>query len=189
MKKFIILVATCTLCSCNKSKVETFLREKEPNITTLEIIEESKEDSTYTPYNALLSLDMEYTNIGADISNLRNKAMQEKSKEKIIMYLDSAINMHEKETKEISKIFFNCSRYIKLPAICEEPYNSKFINAKYRLNGELIEQRFFFNNDGENIGHTDADIKTLAKRVETTAYETLNIKESIVKDRRAVRGY
>jgi hypothetical protein len=189
MKKILILVAICTLCSCGKSKVETFLREKEPNVTTLEIIEESKEDSAYTPYNTLLSLDMEYASIGADISNLRNKAMQEKSKEKIIMYLDSAINMHEKDTKEISKIFFNCSRYIKLPAICEEPYNRKFIRAKYRLNGELIEQRFFFNNDGKDIGHTDADIKALAKKVETTAYETLNIKEDIVRDRRTVRGY
>ncbi|WP_291600949.1 hypothetical protein [Bacteroides sp.] len=189
MKKILFLVATLTLCSCGKSKVETFLREKEPNITTLEIIEESKEDSAYTPYNTLLSLNMEYASIGADISKLREKAMQEESKDKVIMYLDSAINVHKKRSGEISKILFNCHRYISLPSICEEPFNRKFITAKYRLNGKLKEQRFFFNNDGKSIGHTDEDTKALYKEVETTAYGTLNIENEIIKDMRMIRGY
>lgn len=188
MKKLLFISTVLTLCSC-ASPIEKYIKEKEPNVTSLEIIEISEEDSAYSTYNTLLSLNLKYAEIGANISELQNKAMQEKTKEMAIEILDSAINLHERETKEVSKIFFNCCRYIKLPSICEEPFNRKFVNVEYRLNGKLIKQRFFFNNDGKSIGHTDTDIQQLSKEVEATAFQTLGFKKEIIKDLRSIRGY
>lgn len=189
MKRAILAISAALFLSGCTSKIEQYIRDKEPNIISLEIIEVSKEDSAYSPYNTLLSLSVEYASLGADISNLENKAMQEKSKEKVVEGLNNAIKQYEKEETEISKIFFNCCRYVNLPSICEEPFNRKFVNVKYRLNGKLIEQRFFFNKDGKSIGHTDADIKKIAKAVEKTAFEALSTKMNIIEDRRSIRGY
>lgn len=190
MKKilFIAILSTVIIYGCT-SNVEKYIKEKESNITSLEIIEESKEDSAYTPYNTLLSLNYKYSEIGANMENYRYKASLKNSASQAVLYLDSALELYNQETKEISKIFFNCCRYIQLPSICEEPFNRKFVKVEYKLNGELIQQRFFFNNDGKSIGHTDVDIKQLSKEVEAAAFQTLGIKEGIIKDLRSIRGY
>lgn len=188
MKKLLLISVVSILSSCT-TPVEKYIKENEPNIQSLEIIETSKEDSAYSSYNTLLSLNLEYVEIGANMSELQNKAMQEGTKEAAIAMLDSALNLYDRKTKEISKIFFNCCRYIRLPSICEEPFNRKFVNVKYRLNGELIEQRFFFNNNGKSIGHTDADIQHLSKEVEAEAFRALEIEKGIIKNLRSIRGY
>lgn len=166
MKKFLFIFTAVTLCGCI-SKVEEYIKENEPNIQTLEMINEEKADSVYSPHEDLRFLLDKYTHFSSMILSAQVKALDTNSKKDAIAILDSAIYQYEKE-----KDLLDEKRHICFTAVDYKSLVSKYtkknklaILAKYRINGNLIENFFYLNKKGDNIVYSDVDITSVAEDV------------------------
>lgn len=189
MKKILFapLLILCLIC-CSKAKtpIETYLKEHNPNLESLEMIEVSETDSAYSPYRELISLSYVYTDLDADIASLNSKAFKAKSNKEAISILDSALNIYTQEYSRLDSITFKCFRAIDFSDLATEK-NRICAKAKYKIDGEVKEQRFYFNADGETIGHTDEDIRNLANEILSELKSLRKTKEEVEKDKRDIK--
>lgn len=104
MKKllFISLFVLCLIgCSKASTPLETYLKEHNSNLKSLEILEVSEIDSIYSPYRELMSLSYMYSKLAADIAKLNAKAFEAKSNKEAISILDSALNIYIKNMRNL----------------------------------------------------------------------------------------
>lgn len=189
MKKLLFapLFILCLIC-CSKTKtpIETYLKEHNPNLKSLEMIEVSETDSTYSPYRELMSLSYMYTSLGADIASLNSKAFKAKSNKEAISILDSALNIYTQEYSRLDSTTSKCFKAIDFPDLATEK-NRIYAKAKYKIDGEVKEQCFYFNADGETIGHTDEDIRNLTNEILSELKSLSNAKREVEKDKRDIK--
>lgn len=189
MKKLLFapLLILCLIC-CSKAKtpIETYLKEHNPNLKSLEIIEVSETDSTYSPYRELMSLSYMYTSLGTDIASLNSKAFEAKSNKEAISILDSALSIYTQEYSRLDSTTSKCFKAIDFPDLATEK-NRICAKAKYKIDGEVKERFFYFNADGETIGHTDEDIRNLANEILSELKILRNAKREVEKDKRDIK--
>lgn len=189
MKKLLFapLFILCLIC-CSKAKtpIETYLKEHNPNLESLEILEVSEIDSIYSPFRELMSLSYMYVSLGADIASLNSKAFKAKSNKEAILILDSALNIYTQEYSRLDSITSKCFRAIDFPDLVTEK-DRICAKAKYKIDGEVKNQRFYFNADGETIGHTDEDIRNLANEILSELESLRKAKREVEKDKRDIK--
>lgn len=177
------------LNSCSfktETPLEAYIKKQNPNLESLEIIEVSERDSIYSPYKELMSLSYIYSKLGVDIVELSAKAFEAKSGKEAIFLLDSALTMYTKENAKLNEVANKCFKAIDYPSLIDEK-NRVFIKAKYAINGNIEERNFYFNEDGETIGHTDEDIRKIANDVFYSQQSLLKDKKEIESDKRAIK--
>lgn len=188
MKKIITLITLICLYGCAPSKIESYLKENEPNLTTLEILEESEIDSIYSPYEKLMELSYGCMDLNTKMSELHSLAFEAKSKNESILLLDSAISIYEIEHENIKTSVYDNLSAVDYPIISKLPKNMNCIQVKYRIDGALTEQRFYFNKDDSSIRYTDIDIKEVAKSLISYLNDSHSAKREIEKDRKDINN-
>lgn len=174
MKKTLLLPLVLLLfCGCT-SKVESYLREHESNLESLEIIEESDIYSVYSPHRELMSLSLEYSGLLAELSKLHSKAFEAKSSKEAVSILNNAIKLYDANMVKLDSITDSSFKAIDYPSLANKT-NRKCIKAKYRINGILREQIFYLNKDEKTVGHTELDLRKYANDI---LYQLEKLRES-----------
>lgn len=190
MKKLLFtLFSILYLNGCStktETPLETYLKEHNSNLSSLEIIEVSEIDSIYSPYKELMSLSYMYSKLGADIAKLNAKAFKAKSNKEAILILDSALNIYTQEDAKLDPITNKCLKSIDFPGLVGEK-NRVYIKAKYKIDRKTKEYNFYFNEDGKTIGHTDEDIRHSADNVLAGLNSARNAKREVEKDKREIK--
>ena len=187
-KEIIIFCAVFLFFGCSRpSKVETYLKSNEPNLMTLEVIEEI-EDSAFTPYDQLMSLPIIYMNTTIKINKLGTKALEAKNKKESIKYLDSALNVYNDTYNEYDSIVNKCFKAIDYPLLSKLGKNRKCIKAKIRLNGKLSDRILYFNENGIGISHTNLDNKKFGKDLFNAIEEARKANKETEQDMRDIKN-
>ena len=184
-------ILSCTLmlillsgCTTNNSIIEKYINDNFYNVQSLQIIEVAEPDSAYSPYRQLLSLDYFYNAATTKMLMYSVQAFEEKNKKKAILLLDSALSIYDSISNQYDSITHKCFLAVDFPNINTNPKNRIFINAKYRINGKLEEQRFYFNENENKIGHCENDIKKAAQKLLQSMEELDNEREKVQKDKK-----
>lgn len=190
MKKllFALLFVVCLSACSTKTgtPLEIYLKEHNTNLSSLEIIEVSEIDSIFSPYKELMSLSYMYSKLSADIAKLNARAFKAKSNKEAILILDSALNIYNQEDAKLNPITNKCLKSIDFPNLIDEK-NRIYIKAKYKINGKTKEQKFYFNENGKTIGHTDEDIRRSANDVLSGLNSARAAKRELEKDKREIK--
>lgn len=179
MKILLLLTITAlVLCGCT-SKVESYLKKNEPNLTALEIIEEVQIDSVYSPSHELMAMSQIYSELHLKMNQYASKAWKAKSKKESIQCFDSALTSHKEISNVYDSLFFACCLVLDFPELDRKRNNRKAIKAKYRMNGIMKEQLFYLNKDGKTIGHAESDNKKIARDLMSERDKVNKIKNEI----------
>jgi hypothetical protein len=165
MKKviFTVVIASLFLCSCDSRKrdIEAYLKKNEPVFHSLEIIEVSKLENIYSPFDYAMSLTLQYAKILSEMSSLHTSALEATSKKETLRLLDEAITVGHSIDSIVHVLFVE----IDYPILAKKPHNRTGCKAKYRLNGVLKENTFYYNRNENTIGHTDKDIREYGEKI------------------------
>jgi hypothetical protein len=131
-------------------------------VESFSIVEIGTPDSVYTPYYALqtssyianqdIALLYRYQN---SISDGNDRKVYSDSIAMLVSEMDSL--HHELIAADVQN---------QLPKNTGKPNNCIAVTAKFRLNGRLDEQTFYYSLDGQYISHTTADNFALIKKTD-----------------------
>jgi hypothetical protein len=186
MKKIIFTAIIASLClsSCDSRKrdIEAYLKKNEPVFHSLEIIEVSKSESIYSPFDYAMSLTFQYVEILSEMTKLQTSALEASSKKETLKLLDEAITVGHSIDSLVHELLIE----IDYPILAKKPHNRVGCKAKYRLNGILTENTFYYNRNESTIGHTDKDIKKYGKEIVEYIHQRTDNEIEIKKD---IRDY
>jgi hypothetical protein len=169
MEKLFLTTVIVSLClpsySCDSRKraIEAHLKENEPALHSLEIMEVSKLDSIYSPYNDAMWLSVQYSTILVKMSELRLSAVQATSKKETLRLLYEVVTVGH--SYSLDSLVHDLFKEIDFPELSKKTYNRVGYKAKYRLNGILTENTFYLNKNKNTIGHTDKDIRKYGNEI------------------------
>lgn len=172
----------------DKEIIADYLNKTEKIANNIEIIEVSQPDSLYSPYNTLQSISYICAVTSHDMIKYSSRAWKEDNLKKSLALLDSAINLYKTENHRLDSALFKCSLAIDFPQYEPKKINRKSLNAKYRIDGELHENIFFFNRDTNSIGHTSDENKVLYLKAQKSISELDNTYREILRDKIDIRN-
>ena len=174
MKKIITFLITLSLISCvdnDKEVIADFLKNSLKSANTIEIIEISKADSLYSPYNELMSLDLLCAFTSTSMVKYSSKAWEVQSKKESIAYLDSAITLYQTERQKIDSVLFQSNSALSSPLYIKGKDNRKAVKVKYKVDGNICNDTFFFNKGSSSIGHRHSDIQLIINKLKLDILE------------------
>jgi hypothetical protein len=165
MKKIIFtaVISSLLLCSCDSRKkdIESYLKKNEPVFHSLEIIEISKLESVYSPFEYAMGITMLYAETFTKMSSIHLSALKATSKKETLRLLDESITVGHSIDSMVHELFVE----IDYPILTKKVHNRMGCKAKYRLNGVLTENTFYYNRNENTIGHTDEDIREYGDKI------------------------
>ena len=186
---FVLLCMMCSMCSNPEKMIEKYLQDHEQILNSLEFIEVSEIDSMYSPFNELRELTIRYAETSSKISKYINQAWHSHSEKECLIYLDSAYNHSKIETAFLDSIATDYFEAVDFPSLCLENPNYRAVKAKYRINGILKEDYFYFErNEKNSIGHSSIDNKRYCREIIEYLREIREKEREIPDKKRNVRN-
>jgi hypothetical protein len=124
-------------------------------------------DSVYTPYRRLMACSYFASKNISMLYKYQNAIYDGENKK---IYLDS-IAMLVADMDTIRDRIITADIDNQFPKMASEPYNRLAVTVKYRLNGRLNEQVFYYDGDGLSISHCSADNFELIKKIDESLDE------------------
>jgi hypothetical protein len=119
-------------------------------------------DSVYTPYRRLMACSLLAAQNISSLYRYQNAIYEGKNRK---IYQDS-IAMLVADMDTIRHRIMTADIDNQFPKIASESYNRLAVTVKYRLNGRLNEQVFYYEGDGQSISHCTADNFELIKKTD-----------------------
>ena len=164
---FGVLIATS--CSSPKEDVENYIRNEHPLVQSLEIIEIGKIDSMRSTNKQVLAANLLAYMIMDKSDYIEPHRYASRGTYDVPDSLYSQYDL-------VDSICTETMLYIDFNGHLERPYNTLGVEAKYRLNGNLYEDVFFYDNNG-GISHSKRNIHKNFK--ELVSLTTVMYKTSI----------
>lgn len=186
--QYVLMLILFYGCTKDNTAIKKYITDNFHDVQSLQIIEVTEPDSTYSPYNQLLALDYFYMKASSQMAAYSLQAFEAKNKKQSTLFLDSALTLYNNITNEYDSITRKCFLAIDFPSSNMGEKNRKSVNVKYKINnGKIENQRFFFNENNNNIGHCESDIKKLAFKLIKTIDNFKDQREKIERDKRYFR--
>lgn len=165
MKKFLFFILlVLSGCQNNKARedVSLYMNNKYAQVGNIEIIEYSSIDSLYSPFNAFMSIILQYSELNLEVEKEYAKVADMKSLKAMREQLDKAISISD---EELYSQFTNELYFIDNPDALSVPKNRLGVKAKFSFLGEENEAYFFYNTNEDTIGHSSLELKTKVKEI------------------------
>lgn len=154
MKKVVLFVITIMLVSCDSAEkdVRDYIEKNAATLISLDIIEISEMDSVYNPFWDLQEAITANINIDTKILEAWNNASEHNYRTKIDFTVDSL----KEAIKAVDSALLNAERVLRMKEFNIEaaPYNAVGVKAKYRINGLLKTDWFYYDGDGSIVRST-----------------------------------
>lgn len=185
--KILILIISLSLISCidnDKEAVINFLNKNLKSDSRIQILEISKSDSIYSPYDDLTHLELLCAFTSNGIAQYSSNAWQAKSKKESIAYLDSAISIYNTEKVKIDSMLSNINLTLKSPSYIKGKKNRKAVKVKYKIDENTFYDTFFFENKASIIGHSSNNITLSINEYKIELLDIENEYRRAIKDKK-----
>ena len=162
MKHFTLLIcllpALLSCTSSDKNLVNNYLKKTLDSKNKIEVLKTEKMDSLYTPFNRLLSISYRVAVLSCDISKAEFRMSSSGQKPSVgILIADSMMREYNKIQPVIELKIASAKKTIDDPTIKNEFDKRKAIKAIFKVNDELHEAVFYFDENENEIGHSSLD--------------------------------
>lgn len=176
---FPVVAVMALLCSCvskQQKDVEAYLNEEYGMLGAIEVVEVSQVDSLYSPFESLASMTIAYSDFNSKMAKSLAKAEDlvylqpyyaGKMKDFLKIMNDALAETDDSEYKaNLSRVMYSMDH----PDRPSLPKNRLGVEASFMVAGEEYTAYFFYNHDGQTIGHSSLENATSFK-------ELLNLKD------------
>lgn len=165
MKKVILFFTVFALlysCSNPENDIEKYLKENTPMLNSLEFVEVSEIDSVYSPLDELFGASLWCTEARSVILKAWGNSTEYNFKEKVSAVEDSLKAGYDR----VMEILINTERVLNMREfdVDVDTHNRRGIKAKYRINGRLRTDWFYYDKDGE-IHSSTIDVERYYKDI------------------------
>lgn len=165
MKKIILsFTVLAILCSCSnpQNDIKKYLEKNTSVLNSLEFIEVADVDSVYSPFRELISASVWCSAAKSEISRSWSESTEDNFREKALALEDSLKGEYDR----VIEILLNAERVLNTKEFNLEvaPHNRIGVKAKYRVNGRLRTDWFYYEKDG-TIQSSTIDIERMYRNI------------------------